>query len=412
MADAYIKVIPNGPYRVNGPVKITDPQGNEIAIEEGRAVSLCRCGGSSNKPYCDGTHSRIGFQAAEAAVRRAEERSCLPRALVAALLGARGAEPARRRRSPRISTATAARNRHGRARARRRPPRGRRAADGRTLRIREGSRSRRRRRPRRAHRRTPRKRRRAARGLRVDRRARSASRSGAFATARLTRLPIRDAGGTRAARLRARPASGRIASGAPGEGRPAVSCANGRRRSAQGALRMPRSLRVRGVLSRLRPRALAAARSTGSRSPLGTRRRLYSHEALETLYGAVRPVAHARGCRPSRSTTDASSGVFALRFAEPGGACSMRRSTSYAGARPARSRSGRAPGERTARVTVRLGGGRQRLPCEVERRGSRRPAGSGLRAGGNAGTAARAERLRRARPTSSPPRTCRAPGAR
>ena len=70
MADAFIKVIPNGPYRVNGPVKITDPQGNEIVIEEGRAVSLCRCVGSTNKPYCDGTHSRIGFQAAEEAVRK------------------------------------------------------------------------------------------------------------------------------------------------------------------------------------------------------------------------------------------------------------------------------------------------------------------------------------------------------
>ena len=69
MADATMKVIPNGPYRVNGPVSITDPQGNTIRVEEGRAVSLCRCGGSVNKPYCDGTHSRMGFQAAEAAVK-------------------------------------------------------------------------------------------------------------------------------------------------------------------------------------------------------------------------------------------------------------------------------------------------------------------------------------------------------
>ncbi len=72
MAETTIRVIPNGPYRVEGPVKIIDPAGNEILVEEGRAVSLCRCGGSVNKPYCDRTHTRIGFQAAEAAVRKSE----------------------------------------------------------------------------------------------------------------------------------------------------------------------------------------------------------------------------------------------------------------------------------------------------------------------------------------------------
>jgi CDGSH-type Zn-finger protein len=69
MTDSTIRVLPNGPYRVTGPAKITDPQGNEITIEEGRTVSLCRCGGSANKPFCDGTHGRIGFQASESAVK-------------------------------------------------------------------------------------------------------------------------------------------------------------------------------------------------------------------------------------------------------------------------------------------------------------------------------------------------------
>ena len=69
MADSTIKVIPNGPYRVTGPTKLTDPQGNEITVEEGRAISLCRCGASANKPYCDGTHGKIGFQASESAVK-------------------------------------------------------------------------------------------------------------------------------------------------------------------------------------------------------------------------------------------------------------------------------------------------------------------------------------------------------
>ncbi|MDQ6933640.1 MAG: CDGSH iron-sulfur domain-containing protein, partial [Candidatus Eremiobacteraeota bacterium] len=35
-------------------------------------VALCRCGGSTTKPFCDGTHSRLGFQAAERAVAQSE----------------------------------------------------------------------------------------------------------------------------------------------------------------------------------------------------------------------------------------------------------------------------------------------------------------------------------------------------
>jgi len=72
MAETTIRAIPNGPYRVTGPATLIDPLGNEITIEEGRVVSLCRCGGSVNKPFCDGTHSWLGFQAAEAAVRKSE----------------------------------------------------------------------------------------------------------------------------------------------------------------------------------------------------------------------------------------------------------------------------------------------------------------------------------------------------
>ena len=66
MSDPSIKVIPNGPYRVFGPIQVTDAEGKTISIEEGRAVSLCRCGASDNKPYCDGTHGRIGFQCSKA----------------------------------------------------------------------------------------------------------------------------------------------------------------------------------------------------------------------------------------------------------------------------------------------------------------------------------------------------------
>src|SRR3989449_2795759 len=58
---------PNGPLVVQGPVKIVAPDGRELAVpprKDGRpaeVVVLCRCGGSATKPFCDGTHKRIGF---------------------------------------------------------------------------------------------------------------------------------------------------------------------------------------------------------------------------------------------------------------------------------------------------------------------------------------------------------------
>lgn len=64
-----ITVRENGPYRVTGPATIIDADGNEYDISGKKAVSLCRCGASVTKPFCDGTHSRIGFEAAERAVR-------------------------------------------------------------------------------------------------------------------------------------------------------------------------------------------------------------------------------------------------------------------------------------------------------------------------------------------------------
>jgi CDGSH-type Zn-finger protein len=62
----------NGPYVVSGDLQelnLTDPDGNKYDLTGKPAIALCRCGGSVNKPFCDGTHSKIGFQAAEAAVK-------------------------------------------------------------------------------------------------------------------------------------------------------------------------------------------------------------------------------------------------------------------------------------------------------------------------------------------------------
>ena len=64
----------NASYLVEGPVRIIDADGNEFDLsEKGEVVALCRCGGSTTKPFCDGTHSKIGFQAAERAVAESEE---------------------------------------------------------------------------------------------------------------------------------------------------------------------------------------------------------------------------------------------------------------------------------------------------------------------------------------------------
>jgi CDGSH-type Zn-finger protein len=67
-----ITVAKNGPYRVRGPLTITDPTGRDIDIAEGENAALCRCGASQTKPFCDGTHSKVGFAAAEAAVQAEE----------------------------------------------------------------------------------------------------------------------------------------------------------------------------------------------------------------------------------------------------------------------------------------------------------------------------------------------------
>ncbi len=72
MSEVKITVRPNGPYRVEGAVKLVDVNGNEWDLTNKPAFSLCRCGASTNKPFCDGTHSKLGFQAAEAAVRAEE----------------------------------------------------------------------------------------------------------------------------------------------------------------------------------------------------------------------------------------------------------------------------------------------------------------------------------------------------
>ncbi len=55
-------IFKDGPIEVTGPVTILDEDGNVLVeVEAGEPAYLCRCGGSKDKPYCDGTHDDIKF---------------------------------------------------------------------------------------------------------------------------------------------------------------------------------------------------------------------------------------------------------------------------------------------------------------------------------------------------------------
>lgn len=54
-----MKVLPNGPILVQGTVELTLADGTTILKEN---PHLCRCGASKNKPYCDGSHMKVGFK--------------------------------------------------------------------------------------------------------------------------------------------------------------------------------------------------------------------------------------------------------------------------------------------------------------------------------------------------------------
>ena len=64
MADVTIQAFKNGPFIVKGTVKVLDHAGKEFH-PEGKAIALCRCGQSDNRPFCDGTHNNCGFTSAE-----------------------------------------------------------------------------------------------------------------------------------------------------------------------------------------------------------------------------------------------------------------------------------------------------------------------------------------------------------
>jgi CDGSH-type Zn-finger protein len=59
-----VQIRDNGPYLIRGEdIEVLDADGNVLPYE-GRGVALCRCGESSTKPFCDGTHNKAGFESA------------------------------------------------------------------------------------------------------------------------------------------------------------------------------------------------------------------------------------------------------------------------------------------------------------------------------------------------------------
>ena len=59
-AESIVEVSPNGPLLVYGNLTVKDKDG--IETHKHKVTAFCRCGSSSNKPYCDGTHRKIGFE--------------------------------------------------------------------------------------------------------------------------------------------------------------------------------------------------------------------------------------------------------------------------------------------------------------------------------------------------------------
>ncbi|RME75313.1 MAG: CDGSH iron-sulfur domain-containing protein [Chloroflexi bacterium] len=66
-----IKGRENGPYLIEGTATYVDADGNEQTTQ-GTTIALCRCGGSANKPFCDGTHRKINFEAPEIILQLSE----------------------------------------------------------------------------------------------------------------------------------------------------------------------------------------------------------------------------------------------------------------------------------------------------------------------------------------------------
>ena len=68
MAPVNIRCRENGPFVVEGEITLSDHEGNAFPLDSSKpAIALCRCGVSENRPFCDGSHRKVDFKAAETA---------------------------------------------------------------------------------------------------------------------------------------------------------------------------------------------------------------------------------------------------------------------------------------------------------------------------------------------------------
>jgi CDGSH-type Zn-finger protein len=59
---AEIKVVPSGPYIVDGEDVVVIGRDGKARPIANRPIALCRCGATESEPFCDGSHTKIGFQ--------------------------------------------------------------------------------------------------------------------------------------------------------------------------------------------------------------------------------------------------------------------------------------------------------------------------------------------------------------
>ena len=67
MSDTNITVTTHGPLRITGTFDICDAAGSKFDLAGRTTISLCRCGQSANKPFCDGAHNMAAFKSDEKA---------------------------------------------------------------------------------------------------------------------------------------------------------------------------------------------------------------------------------------------------------------------------------------------------------------------------------------------------------